>query len=203
MIICYSFPPNPGVGGRRWAKFAKFLAKGNNKLSVVAQLNKENKTSEWLKDVESENIEKLYLDQFYPKAYFTSPSSILQKVLYRLWLVFFYTFSKGSLYDKSFFWDRVIKSKIKKLIIEKNIRNVIDLKLTKTLLKGKMEIKLNARDILAQPYIFYQDINKNGKLDKKSEKINNDSLTRTKDTDNVMINTTVGAAYSLSLSFKF
>jgi len=125
LIICYSFPPNPGVGGRRWAKFAKFLAKSNHELIVVAQLNKENSKSEWLKDIESEKIEKIYLDQFYPKAYYSSPNSILQKILYRFWLAFFYIFSKGSLYDKSFFWNSVINKKIKKIIIENNIKNVI------------------------------------------------------------------------------
>jgi hypothetical protein len=82
-------------------------------------------------------------------------------------------------------------------------RNVIDIQLTKTMLKGKMEIKLNAKDILAQPFIFYQDTNTNNKYDKDSEKINTNSLTRAKDTDNVMIYTTVGSAYSLSLSVRF
>jgi TonB-dependent receptor len=84
-----------------------------------------------------------------------------------------------------------------------NPRNVVDLQLTKTLLKGMLDIKLNARDILAQPYIFYQDINNNGKYDKNSEKENNASLTRDKTTDNVMIRTTVGAAYSLSVALRF
>jgi len=79
----------------------------------------------------------------------------------------------------------------------------VDLQLTKTLWKGKLDIKLNARDILAQPYIFYQDINNNGKYDKNSEKANSNSLTRNKTTDNVMIRTTVGAAYSLSIALRF
>lgn len=84
-----------------------------------------------------------------------------------------------------------------------NPRNVIDMQLTKTMLKGKMEIKFNAKDILAQPFIFYQDINNNNKYDKDSETINQNTLTRSENTDNVMIYTTVGSTYSLSLSFRF
>ena len=84
-----------------------------------------------------------------------------------------------------------------------NTRHIIDLQLTKTFLKGRLELKINARDILAQPYVFYQDINKNNKYDKDSEKINKETLLREKTSDNVMIYTKVGAIYSLGLSFKF
>jgi TonB-dependent receptor len=82
-------------------------------------------------------------------------------------------------------------------------RNVIDLQLSKSFLKNRLDIKFNIRDILAQPFIFYQDINNNGKYDKKSEAANNAALTRNKTTDNVMIRTTVGSAYSLSAAFRF
>ncbi len=84
-----------------------------------------------------------------------------------------------------------------------NSRHIIDLQVTKTFLKGRLELKINARDILAQPFIFYQDINKNNKYDKNSENLNEDALVRDKTSDNVMIYTRVGATYSLGLSFKF
>jgi len=80
-------------------------------------------------------------------------------------------------------------------------RHVIDLQISKTI-KEKFEIKFNVRDLLAQRQIWYQDINKNGKLDKNSEK-ESQNLTHTYKTDNVMFNTKLAPTLSLSFSYKF
>lgn len=70
-----------------------------------------------------------------------------------------------------------------------NGRTVLDLQASKSLLKNKLEIKLNVRDALAQKQYFFQDANNNQKFDK------------TKD-DKVWI-TRYGRTISLSLSYKF
>lgn len=80
-------------------------------------------------------------------------------------------------------------------------RHVLDLQLSKTI-KQKFEIKFNIRDILAQKQVWYQDINKNGKLDKGAEK-ESQNLTHSGQTDNVMFNTKLAPTISLSLSYKF
>ena len=80
-------------------------------------------------------------------------------------------------------------------------RHVLDFQLSKTI-KQKFEIKLNVRDILAQRQIWYQDINKNGKLDKGSEK-ESQNLTHTYTTDNIMVNTKLAPTISVSFSYKF
>lgn len=80
-------------------------------------------------------------------------------------------------------------------------RHVLDLQLSKTF-KQKFEIKFNVRDILAQKQVWYQDINKNGKLDKGAEK-ESQNLTHSGQTDNVMFNTKLAPTISLSLSYKF
>lgn len=46
-----------------------------------------------------------------------------------------------------------------------NGRTVIDLSLTKSFLKEKLEVRLTGRDLLAQRQYFYWDLNGNGKLD--------------------------------------
>ena len=56
LIICYSFPPYPGIGGRRWAKFAKYFAQQNIECHVINATNHFNKSSEWTEDVKHENI---------------------------------------------------------------------------------------------------------------------------------------------------
>jgi len=84
--------------------------------------------------------------------------------------------------------------------IWENPRHVIDLQLTKTI-KQKFEIKLNVRDALAQNLVFYQDINKNGKLDKSSFN-DNKAFTHSSSSDNIMLNTRLAPTISLSLSYK-
>ncbi len=80
-------------------------------------------------------------------------------------------------------------------------RNVIDLQVAKKF-KDKFEIKFNAKDILAQRVILYQDINKNGKLDNTSLKTN-ENISRYRTDDNIMVNTFMGRTFSLSASLKF
>ncbi len=80
-------------------------------------------------------------------------------------------------------------------------RHVLDFQLSK-IFKQKFEIKLNVRDVLAQRQIWYQDINKNGKLDKASEK-ENQNLTHSYQTDNIMFSTKLAPTISLSFSYKF
>ena len=84
--------------------------------------------------------------------------------------------------------------------IWENPRHVLDLQLSKTF-KQKLELKLNVRDLLAQNQIRYQDINKNGKLDKGSESANKE-LTHTYVHDNIFMNTKVSPTISFSLSYK-
>ncbi len=80
-------------------------------------------------------------------------------------------------------------------------RHVLDFQLSKTF-KQKFEIKLNVRDILAQRQVWYQDINKNGKLDKNSES-ESQNLTHSYKTDNVMFNAKLAPTISLSFSYRF
>jgi TonB-dependent receptor len=85
--------------------------------------------------------------------------------------------------------------------IWENPRHVLDLQLSKTF-KQKMELKLNVRDALAQNLIFYQDINKNGKLDKTSFE-DNKNFEHSSSSDNILVNTRLAPTISLSISYKF
>jgi glycosyltransferase involved in cell wall biosynthesis len=125
LVICYSFPPNPGVGGRRWAKFSKYLAQNNYKVHTVYNFNESSKTSEWVDDTIHENIIHYPQKIFYPNIFSSTPKSIFDKLEYRFWLLFFKIVSKGSLYDRAFFWKRKLLEVSKKIIIDHNVKNVI------------------------------------------------------------------------------
>jgi outer membrane receptor protein involved in Fe transport len=82
-----------------------------------------------------------------------------------------------------------------------NPRHVLDLQLSKTI-KEKIELKLNVRDAIAQNLIYYQDINKNGKLDKSSFS-DNTYFEHPSTSDNIMVNTRLAPTISISISYKF
>jgi glycosyltransferase involved in cell wall biosynthesis len=53
LIICYSFPPYPGIGGRRWAKFAKYFAKEGVECHIINAYNYSKNKSVWNNDIEN------------------------------------------------------------------------------------------------------------------------------------------------------
>lgn len=81
-----------------------------------------------------------------------------------------------------------------------NPRHVLDFQLSKTF-KERFEIKFNIRDAIAQNQIWYQDLNKNGKLDKDSELRSKDN-SHSNNLDNVMANTKLAPTFSFSFLFK-
>lgn len=80
LLICYSFPPHPGIGGRRWAKFAKFLAMDGYRTEVFNASNIYNENSLWTKDTISDKI-NLNSHSFTFQKILKIPKGFLQKSL--------------------------------------------------------------------------------------------------------------------------
>ena len=57
LLICYSFPPHPGIGGRRWAKFTKYLAMNDQSTIVFNASNIFNENSLWTRDTINDKIQ--------------------------------------------------------------------------------------------------------------------------------------------------
>lgn len=125
LLICFSFPPFPGIGGRRWAKFAKYLAKEGWEVFVLCAKNTHKNQSEWLNDVSSPLIHIYEKDTGLPKQFMHTPESIWQKVIYHFWKHAMKVFSKGRIYDNAFFWKNNLINSSEQLIKEYNIKNVI------------------------------------------------------------------------------
>lgn len=106
LLVCYSFPPNPGVGGRRWAKFAKYLVKKGHHVEVINARIKNESVSNWYKDVEFlHNKNQVHsLPTNYPKIIKKVPTTFLQKIQYRLSYEYLRIKVKGNIYDKSSLW---------------------------------------------------------------------------------------------------
>lgn len=125
LLLSYVFPPYPGIGGRRWAKFAKYMAKEGVNVHVVAANNPFDEKSNWMEDIEKKNLHVSYLPSNYPAVLLKQPRSIVDKLRYRVtdkllgWLI------KGNHYDRAAFWDKEVLKKSSELIEQYKIRNII------------------------------------------------------------------------------
>lgn len=127
LIICHSFPPNPGIGGRRWAKFAKELARRGYPVHVIRNtLAPGAPTSLWTDDVGDPQIIAHPLPDRYPGVMTRWPATtLLDKLSYGFWRRILPLFTKGNWYDRGLFWRKPMLDLADKLIREHGIRNVI------------------------------------------------------------------------------
>lgn len=125
IIICPNFPPNPGIGGRRWAKFSKILFQKGYDIWVFSfKGKKKDEGSVWEKDVVSlfKEGRVIQIQRNYPKVLDSYPTNFFQKVKYRLWDFYLNNFFIGNPYDRSLFWH---KSLIPELVKKINSKTVI------------------------------------------------------------------------------
>lgn len=127
LIICHAFPPIFDIGGRRWAKFAKELARRGNPVHVIRSACPPGAAiSLWNDDVQSPNIIAHALPDRYPVALTRWPvTSLWDKLSYRLWKRILPLCTKGNWYDRGVFWKKPMVELADKLIRQHNIRNVI------------------------------------------------------------------------------
>jgi glycosyltransferase involved in cell wall biosynthesis len=127
LIICHGFPPVPGIGGRRWAKFAKELARRGHPVHVIRSTGpKHGPISLWAPDVQHPNIIAHPLPQRYPTVLMKQPlDRFLDKVMYRAWLRLLPLLTQGNWYDRTIFWRKQLLREAEKIIAKHGIRNVI------------------------------------------------------------------------------
>ncbi len=126
LFVCYDFPPNRDIGGRRTAKFAKALAKKGHQIHVIKADPIEGQTldSLWSKDVEDPKIKIYSLPRHYPQIVSHPKSGLLNSLLYRFHYKNLLRKHNGSVYDHSLNWENELKKKSTELIQQFNIKNV-------------------------------------------------------------------------------
>jgi hypothetical protein len=78
VVINFTLPPYPGIGGRRWAKFCKYLNREGVDLYLIAAHRASVGYSPWLNDT-LEYKEKIhFINPAYPKILGTIPNGIIQ-----------------------------------------------------------------------------------------------------------------------------
>ncbi len=126
LLISYTFPPYPGIGGRRWAKFAKYLAKSGYTVHVVCAKNTHKNISLFSADTQSENIRLYIFNSRFPTILQNfEPNSLIERIRYKLWTKLLAVSVKGYFFDKAIFDEQKILSIAGKIITTHGIKNVI------------------------------------------------------------------------------
>lgn len=101
LIVSQTFPPAEGIGGRRWAKFAKYLNREGCEIEVIAAKLPAAENKAWLADVDG--IKQYHYSHKYPQILSKVPSSLYQKLSYRIALTRARLKADGTPYDRAIF----------------------------------------------------------------------------------------------------
>ncbi len=124
LIIGYYFPPNDGVGGRRWAKFSSLLAKKGVDVTVLTTRIYSHENSLWEKDIDSK-VKIIRMDDGYPTSVLNNANSIGARIKYKLDITRLKKKYKGNIYDVSALTKTHIQFVVKKLVENKQCKNII------------------------------------------------------------------------------
>lgn len=124
VIVNYGFPPNDGIGGRRWAKFAKGLVALGYRITVIAAVSESKKISPWNTDIQSDQIKVIYLPRKYPQWITNTKSGIFSGIQYRLAVMWIRQFEKGTAFDLAIFWKKQLKKTLQTICTDP-VTNVI------------------------------------------------------------------------------
>ena len=127
LIICHGFPPVRGIGGRRWAKFAKELARRGHPVHVIRNAGTIGRLdSLWTEDAFHTGIIHHPLPQRYPSVMTKRPlTTLTEKVMYRVWSKLLPLLIPGNIYDTGALSRGRLLQESGRLIRQHSIRNVI------------------------------------------------------------------------------
>ncbi len=127
LLLCWDFPPNDGIGGRRWAKMAKWLLKSGHEIHVIKSKSKVgNQNSAWLSVVNSNQIHIYEVDTYWPVKWLNSKDNkFSDKLKHKFSAIYLTIFSKGTIYDKAIGKESDVIKLASKIIEINKIDNVI------------------------------------------------------------------------------
>lgn len=126
VIVCFDFPPNEGIGGRRWAKFAKGLVESGYEVNVIkAEPAGEYDNSGWTSDTISSRLHVNTLPRKFPRVLSHGPQNLVEKVLYRFHKLRLRLTEKGTIYDRSIGWEPYLTTRLKSLNEKRPITHLI------------------------------------------------------------------------------
>lgn len=124
LIISYYFPPNHGVGSRRWAKYGKVLQHHGIDVTVLAAESQAGNSSPWDEDIQ--DLEVIRIPALYPAILDDwNTKGLLNKIKYKLADRNVKKKVTGMPYDRAAFWKDAMIAKATEIISNKGIDTVI------------------------------------------------------------------------------
>lgn len=113
-----------GIGGRRWAKFAKYLSRLDVRVHVICTPHLEESSSLWTKDViHNPNIIRHEVPSGYPN---WNPSNhLFGKIRNKLTYWRLLASTQGTPYDQSIFWHAGVRKKATEILQNQEIQHMI------------------------------------------------------------------------------
>lgn len=126
LICCFDFPPNQGIGGRRWAKFARQLAEEGHRIHVIkADPVLGNKESAWVADVQHSKIKVHSLPRKYPEAISHPKPGLVGSIQFRMATARLKKRHDGTIFDLAVNFRPQFEKKANELIHTHRIKNVM------------------------------------------------------------------------------
>ncbi len=130
LIISHFFPPSPSVGGRRWAKFTKYLAKNKDvNVHVISAIsNVSDVKGGFQNELKNVSFKHTQLPSNYPKYLDMldfAKSSFFSKIMFRVQLFFLKKKVEGNYWDFSVLWKEHFEKRIPEIIKNEKIDKVI------------------------------------------------------------------------------
>jgi len=114
LIVSFVFPPASGIGGRRWAKFSKYLYRQGYDFKIISNRIWKTEQSNWDADVVEFVDRVIRIKSGYPKYLNMFTAGPFEKVMYRISLLYLKLCTRGSYYDRSVFWKRRLLKEVEK-----------------------------------------------------------------------------------------
>jgi glycosyltransferase involved in cell wall biosynthesis len=124
LIASYVFPPQAGIGGRRWAKFFKALHEQGIETWIITAKPKVDEQSQWWPDVKSLDQYVRPLDIPYPSVINLKEYGLIDKIRYRFALRSVKSKYPGNFYDKSCLFQLSAFPEIEQLIEKEGITHL-------------------------------------------------------------------------------
>lgn len=127
LIISHTFPPNLGIGGRRWAKFTKYLNRQGDDIFVLKEQSKLSKNqSPWTEDIKDLNPKQIYIySTFFPKILQKKNLNIWDKICYKITHLILGLLCSGNPLDKTILIKKRFIKQLDKIVKENKIKNLI------------------------------------------------------------------------------
>ncbi len=125
LIICWDFPPNNSIGGRRWAKFAKSLLKQNYNIHVVThRANTNSKQAFWISDEELGKMKSYYFTNHFLVGWLNDYTSLFRFFKIHTAELLLRIFFKGTIFDKAIGIEKIFLKEVSEIIKQQAISTV-------------------------------------------------------------------------------